>query len=164
MKLMYDQLWRNPSVWLYMMRYRVRIIHLVRTNLLDIIVSVEAVKARKQPHALEGHAVETSAVTLDSATLTSTLKTLEFRLKVARWLLTRLPINHFEVSYEHLMANPSLVHDIFTFLDVDMQPASPRRQSRFRKLNTSSKRDLIANYTEVDRVLKGTRFECFLDK
>lgn len=164
MKLMYEQLWKNPCVWLYMMRHRVRVVHIIRINLLDIILSLETVKARKTPHALASHAVETPAVTLDPSTLVSTLKTFEFRVRVARWLLTLLPIEHLDIAYEQLMADPSILDDAFRFLGVDIPPESPTHASRFKKLNTASKSDLIENYVEIEQVLKGTRFERFLDR
>jgi LPS sulfotransferase NodH len=164
MKLMYDQLWHNPSVLIHMMRHRVRVVHLVRVNLLDILLSEETAVARQRPHAWEGDVVETPAVTLDPKKAASWLKTLERRVKIARCMLTLLPIKHFEVSYEHLMANPSLVDDIVTFLDVSMPPNSPTLVSRFKKLNTCTKPDLIANYAEIARALRGTRFERFLDE
>ncbi len=162
MKLMYNQLWKNPWVWAYIIRHRVRVVHLVRTNLLDIALSLETLEARKQPHAWEGHVVETLAVTLDPKTIVSDLKTLEFRIKMARWLLAVLPIKGLEVSYEQLVANPSLVNGILTFLDVSIQPKSPTPASKFKKLNTSDKSELIENYAEIEGVLKGTRFERFL--
>lgn len=163
-KLMYDQLWKNPWVLIYIMRHRLRVVHLVRINLLDIILSAETARARKQFHAWEGHNVETPIVNIDPETILSTLKTIEFRVRVARWMLTLLPINRIEISYEQLMADPSLIDDIFTFLGVSVQPGSPTPASKFKKLNTTRKSDLIDNYAEVERVLRGTRFECFLDR
>jgi hypothetical protein len=164
MKLMYDQLWKNPGVWIYMIRHRVRIVHLVRDNLLDIVLSAETVKARKQPHALEGHTVETPAVMINPQALLPALKSLEFRVKVARWLLTLLPVNYLELSYEQLIASPSLLDEVFAFLDVSVPSKSPALVSRFKKLNVSRQSDLIENYAEIVRVLKGTRFERFLDR
>jgi LPS sulfotransferase NodH len=164
MKLMYDQLWENPWVLIYMMRHRIRVVHLVRMNLLDIILSAETARARKQFHAWEGHNVETPAVNIDPKTILSTLKTIEFRVKVAHWMLTLLPIKRFEVSYERLMVDPSLIGDIFTFLGVSIEPESSMAASKFKKLNTTRKSDLIGNYLEVERALQGTRFERFLDR
>ena len=164
MKLMYEQLWHNPCVWLYMVRHRVRVVHLVRSNLLDIVLSEATAKARQRPHAWKGQTIETPAVTLVPNTLVSTLKTLEHRVKIARSLLTVLPISHVEISYEQLTAHPSLVYDIFAFLNVAIHSEPPVLVSRFRKLNTATKPDLIENYGEVAQALKGTRFESFLDE
>jgi len=161
MKLMYSQLWKNPWVSVYMMRHRIRVIHLVRRNLLDIAVSLETLKVRTQPHAWKGQIVDTPTITLDPDTLVSTLEALNFRIRVARLLLSVMLVPHLELAYEHLVANPSLIVDVFAFLEVDAPPDSV--VSRFTKLNTSSKHDVIGNYTEIELALKGTDFERFLD-
>lgn len=162
MKLMYNQLWHNPSVLIYMIRHRVRVVHLVRMNRLDILISEETAEARQRYHAWKDDVVETPAVTLDPQRVISWLKTLELRVRIARSILTLLPIKYIEVSYEKLMAEPSLVYDILAFLEVDMQPGSPGLVSGFRKLNTYKRPDLIENYAEVESALRGTRFEHFL--
>jgi hypothetical protein len=159
MKLMYEQLWKNPLVWLYMIRHRVRVVHIVRINLLDIVLSLETIKARRTPHALAGQVVETPTVTLDASTLARTLRTLEFRINAARRLLSLLPIEHLEIQYENLMRHPALLDDVFHFLGVRPPPTVA---SRFKKLNTAGKADLIDNYAEVEQILKDTRFERFL--
>ncbi len=162
MKLMYDQLRDNPWTLPYIVCHRIRVVHLVRTNLLDVIISAEAAEARQQYHALHGDPVEIPVLTLDPATVTSRLTALERGEKIARSLLSLLRIKHIEISYEQLMADSFRVSDVLTFLDVNMQPAPPSLDSRFKKLNTASKRDMIENYTEVMSALQGTRFERFL--
>jgi LPS sulfotransferase NodH len=163
MKLMYDQLWRNPWMWLYMIGHRFRVVHLVRANLLDVTLSVETMKARSQPHAWQGQVVEKTAVTLDPRTIVPTLRKLEFRVQTAKRLLALLPLNHLEVSYEQMMVNPILLGDIFAFLGVPAQPDTSAPISKFKKLNAASKADLIENYAEIERALRGTHFERFLD-
>lgn len=164
MKLMYDQLWHNPWTLIYMVRHRLRVVHLVRANLLDVIVSTEAAQARRQHHAFQGHLIETPALTLNPAKVTSMLRTLERRVKIARNLLKFLRIKHIELSYEQLLAEPRLVKDVLTFLNVDIELHPPSLASRFRKLNTAKKRDIIDNYAELVSALKGTRFERYLNE
>lgn len=162
MKLMYNQLWRNPLVLIYMVRHRVRVIHLVRKNRLDILLSKETAEARQRYHAWQDEAVETSTVTLDPDNVISRLTILDLGVRIARCMLMLLPIRHCDVSYEQLMVDPSLVSDILAFLKVRNQPESFTLTSSFRKLNTHSKTDIIENYVEIERALKGTRFERFL--
>jgi LPS sulfotransferase NodH len=162
MKLMYDQLWKSPWVWLYMLRNRVHVVHLVRANLFDIVLSVETVKARNRPHAWKDHVVEDAAVRLDPEMLVPTLRTLEFRVRVARLLLSVLPVRSLEVSYEQLTADPSLIDRVLTFLGVTPAPDVPELVSRFKKLNTSGREALIENYPDVERALEGTRYASFL--
>jgi LPS sulfotransferase NodH len=162
MKLMYDQLRDNPWTLTYMVRHRIRVVHLVRTNLLDVIISAEAAEARQQYHAWQSDPVEVPVLTLNPATVTSRLAALERVDKVARSMLTVLRIKHIEISYEQLMADSFHVSDVLTFLDVNTQPGSKSLDSRFKKLNTARKRDMIDNYAEVMSALEGTRFERFL--
>lgn len=163
MKLMYDQLWKHPWLWLYLIRRRVRVVHLVRSNLLDVILSVETARARKQPHAWAHDAVDTPAVRLDPRHVVSTLKTLRFRVGFARWLLALLPIDCTEVCYEQLTVDPSLLDEIVSFLGAPAQSSATTAGSRFKKLNTARRSELIRNYAEVEQALRGTRFECFLE-
>jgi LPS sulfotransferase NodH len=162
MKLMYNELWYNPLVLIYMMRRRVRVVHLVRMNHLDILLSEETARARQQFHAWKGDVIEMPTVTLDPKKVISRLKTLEYCVKIARCILALLPIKHFDVTYEDLSANPPLVYDIVAFLEVPTRPELPTLASRLMKLNTYRKPELIENYTEIERALKGTRFERFL--
>lgn len=162
MKLMYNQLWHNASILAYIVRHRVRIVHLVRMNRLDILLSEETAEARQRYHAWQDDVVETPTVNLDPKRVISWLRILEFRVTIARCILALLPIRHFDVSYEQLRANPDLLTDILNFLEVPLQTGSPTLASSFKKLNTHRKCDLIENYAEVERALKDTRFERFL--
>jgi LPS sulfotransferase NodH len=162
MKLMYDQLWKNPFVWIYMIRHRVRVVHLVRANLLDIVLSGQAIAVRKTPHARQGDVVQTPAIALDPIITLAMLKTLERRIRLARRLLARLPIQHCEISYEQLLADPSQVSEVFAFLNVAAQPEPGAVVSNFKKLNTVNRSDLIENDAEIAQILEGTRFEGML--
>ncbi len=104
MKLMYEQIWKNPVLWAYVVRHRVRVIHLTRRNLLDIVISEETALARKTFHAVDGDAVQTPAVTLDPDDVVARLKTLEYRIKVAHRLLVALPVSYYETEYETLLS------------------------------------------------------------
>ncbi len=162
MKLMYEQMWKNPVLWTYVVRHRVRVIHLTRRNLLDIVISEQTALARNRFHAVQGHAVETPVVTLDPAGVLAQLKTLELRIKIAHRLLATLPIIYHETTYETLVSDPSRVGDLIAFLGVDRDAMNGPPVSKFQKLNTAARSDLVHNFSELERVLSGTRFESFL--
>ncbi len=162
MKLMYNQLWHNASILIYIIWHRVRIVHLVRANRFDILLSEETAEARQRYHAWQGDDVETPAVTLDPKKVVSWLRTLEFRVWVARTIVSLLPIKHIEVSYEELTADPTLIYGVLSFLGFEDQPDPSSLTSAFRKLNTNRRSELVENYDEIERALKGTRFERFL--
>jgi hypothetical protein len=163
MKLMYEQVWKNPLLWAYMIRRQVRVVHMVRRNLLDIVVSEETARARDRFHAFEGQVVDTPSVTLDPRHVVSMLTTLERRVRIAHLLVALLPLPHFETSYERLRTNPSCVDEIMSFLGVPVRQSRDIAVSRFKKLNTSKKSELIDNYAEIQLALTATRFQRFLD-
>jgi hypothetical protein len=75
-----------------------------------------------------------------------------------RLLLRLLPAPSIEVSYEELSRGDAAFDPVLRFLGV-----APRHlRSRFAKLNRGPKQALIANYDDVQRALRGTRFERFL--
>lgn len=158
MKLMYSQLKERPWLLAYMVLRRIRVIHLVRTNVLDVILSGETAKARNQYHALASDKVAPSAVTLPAERLVADIESLQQSVDSIRLLLRLLPLSSVEVSYEELTRDEAAFSPLFALLGVEPRSLA----SRFAKLNRAPKTELIANYADVERVLKGTRFESFL--
>jgi LPS sulfotransferase NodH len=158
MKLMYSQLKQYPWLLAYLVLRQVRVVHLVRTNLLDVVVSQETAQARGRYHAYTSEAVEQTAVELKTEQLVPELEVLQHSVDRIRLLLRLLPTPNIEISYEELGCDDAALDSVFSFLGV-----RPRRvTSRFAKLNRDCKQTLIANYQEVERTLRGTRFERFL--
>lgn len=157
MKLMYSQLKGYPGLLAYMVLRQVRVVHLVRTNLLDVVVSQETARARKQFHAYTSDAVDRTAVQIRTDQLVGELEALQRSVDRIRLLLRLLPVPRIETSYEDLSGDDAL-HAVFRFLGVTPRPAT----SRFAKLNQDPKEALIANYNEVERTLRGTPFQRFL--
>lgn len=158
LKVMYGQLKRYPWLLAYMVLRRVRVLHLVRTNLLDVVVSQETAQARRQYHAYTSEAVDHSAIDLRTEQLVSQLEGLQRSVDAIRLLLRLLPTPSIEISYEELGRSGDALDAAFAFLGVVPQ----RVTSRFAKLNRGPKQALIANYQDVERTLRGTRFERFL--
>ncbi|HEY0417273.1 MAG TPA: hypothetical protein VGC78_12895 [Gaiellaceae bacterium] len=159
-KLMYQDVKENPAILAYLARRKVRVVHLVRANLLDVVVSNETARARGRYHA-EG-AVEQVAVAVDAESLVRRLRSLERKVKVARTAVAAAFVPHVEVSYESLLAEPRRFADLLRFLDV-CDPDTPLT-SQLRKLNSLRKEDTISNFAEVERALSGTRFAAFIDR
>jgi LPS sulfotransferase NodH len=158
LKVMYSQLRRYPWLLAYMVLRQVRVLHLVRTNLLDVVVSQETAQARRQYHAYTSAAVDRSAVDLRTDQLVPQLQSLQRSVDAIRLLLRLLPAPTLEISYEELSGDDDALDAVFEFLGV-----APRRvSSRFAKLNRGPKETLIANYSDVERALRGTPFERFL--
>lgn len=156
-KLMYSQLTRiakplMPALWLR----RVRIVHLMRRNSLDVVLSKEAGEARRGVlHAREGQSVESVRIKLRTADLLERMTAHERAIEGARVRFKRVGIPYREVIYEDLVADeePGFA-SLFRFLAVEPEPVS----SSLQKVNPTAHEELIENYGEVRDVLAGTKF------
>lgn len=157
-KLMYGQLRAFPWLLAYVVLRRIRVVHLVRTNLLDLVLSRETAEARRQYHALASDTINQSVVQLQADQLVSELERLEQSVNRMRSLLSGLPVPRLEVSYEELAVDEGALARVLRFLNVAPRPLT----SRLTKLNSDTRQELIGNYEEVERALLGTRFEQFL--
>ena len=156
-KLMYSQLTRiarplTPALWLK----RVRIIHLMRRNALDVVLSREAGEARHGVlHAREGQPIESVRVQLRTDDLLKRLTAHERQIEGARVRFKRVGIPYTEVIYEDLVAKEKEGFDeLFRFLDVEPAPVS----SSLQKVNPTSHEELLENYGDVWAALEGTKF------
>jgi hypothetical protein len=158
-KLMYQDVRRNPYVLAYMRSRRVKVVHLVRSNLLDVVVSSETARARGSFHSSSD--VEQVQVSLEPATVVARLRSLERKVRVARALLSVVRVPCVEVSYEGLVADPGGFTELLGFLGVVDSDA--QLTTSLRKLNTVGKRETIGNYAEIEQALARTRFARFLE-
>lgn len=156
-KLMYAQMLQFPELLVYFVRHRVRIVHLVRRNHLDVLLSY-AVKARLgRAHLLEGqNAPPDMTVELDPAHLLEQLAWLQRKQNIARWVLSMSRLPYMEVAYEDLLRDPAHFSPIWQFLSLEPQSHAP--ESSLVKIRRGSHREVIRNYNEVRRVLSGSRF------
>jgi hypothetical protein len=158
-KLMYGQLRRQPLIAPYMALRRVHVIHLVRTNLLDVIVSRATVAERQVAHTWES--VDQIQVTIPPAQLLAELRALQRSVERARRLLRALPVPVLEVHYESFIGEPRRFDELFEFLGLSAAADSPVRSS-MKKLNVASRSEIISNYADVERALAPTPFAIFL--
>lgn len=169
-KLMYDQALYSPEVLLYAAVRRIAVIHLVRRNLLDVVVSSKLAEASgiyhiatddRAPLYREAAALTDLKIRLDPAEVIRTLTWLAREVRMVRaWLrMTRTPT--CEVEYEELVAAPMLFGGILTFLGLEHGAASDLR-SALQRRNTLPRAEVIENFAEIERSLSGTQFESFL--
>ena len=160
-KLMYDQLRRYPEILAYLRVRRVRVLHLFRLNLLDIVLSREAMKSRRNVHARSPAEREMVRVDVDTRRLASDLARLDWERRLVREALTLLHIPVVEPTYESLLADESRLNSTVRFLGVGVD-ATTELPAVMLKLAPSSHRAGIANYDEVGAALQGTRYLSFL--
>jgi LPS sulfotransferase NodH len=155
-KLMYSQLTRiskplMPSLWLK----RVRIIHLIRRNALDVVLSKEAGAARGgKLHARAGEDVERVRIRLQTDDLLRRMTLHERAIEGARVRFKRVGLPYREVVYEELADDERGFGPLFEFLGVEPAPVS----SSLKKVNPTVHEELIENYGEVREALNGTKY------
>jgi LPS sulfotransferase NodH len=152
-KLMYSQLDAARPLLPALVARRVVVIHLVRRNALDVLVSRHSAAARGTHHARER--VDPVRVHLPAKDLVSRISEHERSVETARRLLARVRLPCREVAYEDLVADRDRQFALlFSFLGTD--PAAPT--SALTKLNPASHRELIENYDEVRSALAETPY------
>jgi LPS sulfotransferase NodH len=161
-KLMYDQLRSYPEILVHLLRRRVRVVHLVRENHLDVLISFALKREIGKAHMLDAKdRPQEPSVELPTASLLRQIRWLQLKHDAARHLLRASRLRHLEVTYEQLVRDPSRYEEILAFLGVSTTGETPR--SHILKTRVGGQRDVVSNYDEVARVLAGTRFASLLE-
>lgn len=162
-KLMYAQLGAYPEILAYMLRHRLRVVHLVRRNHLDVLLSY-AVKARiGRAHLLVGQMAPADiGVELDTENLVEQLAWLQKKQTMARMLLRWCRLPYLEVVYEELLRDQAHFRVILDFLSIKPEEMLP--QSTLVKIRKGGQREVIRNYDEVRQVLANSKFATLLEQ
>ena len=137
----------------------VKVIHLIRENVLKTYLSTETAKIHKMHHPREGDAVKPVSIYIDPGKIVNILKK---RLEEIDSQRNRYSgENYLEVTYESFVNNRAVESDrILSHLEVDTNCGL---QSDLVKINPNSVRDIIQNYAEVAEVVHAAGLERFLD-
>lgn len=156
-KLMYGQAREFWPVKNWIKDDDVRVIHLIRTNMLKTILSSKTSKVRQVAHSTKP--VAPIKVHLDPVEIKMLLNKMTKQLEVNRRLFADHP--HLEITYEGFVANRDQETDrMLDFLGIEsFTPLT----SDLVKLSSDSLEDLIENYDEIAQTLTGTAYEKFLD-
>ena len=161
-KLNYAQLGKYPEILAYLIRHRIRVVHLLRRNHLDVVLSY-AIKANiGQAHLLVGQsAPDELRVELDTDNLVRQLAWMQKRLSIARKLLNWCRLPHLEVAYEDLFRDRAHFRLILDFLSI--KPTENMPQSTLVKIRKGGHGDVISNYDKVKDVLANSKFAELLE-
>lgn len=158
-KLMYRQLLRQPEILPKMVQDRYHIVHLVRENYLDVMISEAIMRKRGKAHS--NKEVESQSVRLNPSSLVRILTAKKWRVDAARFVLRALSLPILEVSYESLLEDLEVTLQGTTdFLSV---PPYTGYESDFKKISSAPDWERIENYEEVREVLASTPFASLLD-
>jgi len=138
-KLMYGQAKRMPAALSWLKTRGIPVIHLVRTNVLRVLVSREVDRILEVPHTTR--AIATPAVTLKVANLPEALRTIEAVNQA--WPTLVGTGNYLRVTYEDLVEHRAReVGRVLKFLDVENDR---ELESPLVKLNRADLREAITN-------------------
>lgn len=160
LKLMYGQV-ATGLLEFFALR-RVRVVHLIRGNFLDAVLSYEVAKARGLFAVREGDDVPAVKIRLDPGRLLTRLDEHEFAVTRARHAILRYRLRWLEVFYEDLVGRrDEILESILRFLDVDDVGAS-ELSSTFVPVDDVPRREVLENFDEVHEALVRTRFAWML--
>lgn len=160
-KLMYGNLIHVPEIAAYLAWRGWRIVHLVRENHLDVVISSRLRHLTQTVHALNSDPrQETGPIYLEPRRLLQDLRRARRNVTLARVFLGLMPNPRREVHYESLVQGDRSFQEVCEFLGLPTAGSTPT--SHLRKLVTRGHSQILANYTEIREVLRGTGFEDLL--
>jgi LPS sulfotransferase NodH len=161
-KLMYSQLKSFPEILPFLVREKIDVIHLVRRNHIDVLISFALKRQIGRAHVLSAaERPEDESVELDTRSLVRNIRRLEMKQNLGRATLRVARLRHLEVAYEDLVKDPLRFQALLDFMHIPFDGGPP--ESAILKTRTGSQRDVLANYDDVRRVLAGSRFSSLLD-
>jgi LPS sulfotransferase NodH len=159
-KLMYGQFGAYPELQELLSRRGVAVIHLIRDNLLDLLISKQTAVARDLFHARGDVKVSPVHIRVNIGALEAHLRDQEDEVERARCKLDALGWPTLETRYESLVSDPGAFGGLLRFLGVS-DPDRPLI-SELRKINTPNQKEIVENYDEMAKKLSGTRYDQFL--
>ncbi len=160
-KLMYDQLWDYPEIIFKLISEKYQIIHLVRENYLDVVISGKIKDELGVAHTKVK--IEPKKVYLEPDWLIGNLNKRDFKRKVANAFLTMMPNQVLNITYDNLRVERNKTLKLIAdFLNLDNTETNIFN-SELKKINSKSHQEMIENYAEIKSVLSGTKYFNFLN-
>lgn len=161
-KLMYSQLREYPEILAYLAWRRFRIVHLVRQNHLDVVISEALARVTGTAHVtVDDGAPAPVVVDLDPATIVRRVRWLESKQRTMRMLARILPCPVHEVTYEALCENDATFAAVVRFIGLDYADAT-RPASRLVKRQRLPQAQVVRNFDEVAGALTQAGYQRLL--
>ena len=160
-KLMYDQLLDYPEIIFKLVTEKYKIIHLVRENYLDVVISGKIKDELGVAHTKVK--IEPKKVYLEPAWLIRNLNKRDLKRKVANTFLAMMPNEVLNITYDNLrVERDETLRLIADFLNLNSADKNIFN-SELKKINSKSHQEMIENYAEIKSVLSGTKYFNFLN-
>jgi len=154
-KMMTNQIRKFPAVLPYIKQHEIRVVHMLRENPFDILLSRLSLVARGYAHSAS-QAGEAVTLHIPVNTLVDELRSI--RDEGYHWknvFESRAP--YLMVTYDRFVQErQSVSRELLSFLNVDI---TVELESELVKLSTTQVSDVVANYDEVRACLENSEFE-----
>jgi len=160
-RLMYSQLKKYPEILIYLTAKRLKIVHLVRENLLDLVISRKVAEKSGRSHdTAEGEKTKDTRVHLDPAETLARVRDLEKNVRFMDRFLATVRLPSTRITYEELVNGPASFRRLLEFLSLDTGAGLP--ESRLVKRQRKPHNESIENYAEIEKALTASGYERFL--
>lgn len=154
-KLMYDQAKQFPAVLEYAHNYNVKLIHVVRSNVLKTYISLFSAKQRSLVHTTKK--VVVGKINLPTRLLLRKIKKIDYQNIYWEKFFKNCNLDYLKLEYESMLNNSSKNRkELLSFLMVNDKMDLT---SNLRKINPNNLEDVISNYNQVRTYLTGTPYE-----
>ncbi len=156
-KIMYAQLYRYPEIVLYMIIHKVKIIHLVRWNTLDSVLSRITMAIKKTAHNIDD-SIQDIQIILEIKKTVNEISKLERQKRLASKILKILRLPYLQICYEDVVEDSCVVNSSLEFLNIDILEL----KSDYKKLNKLPYCERIINYDEFYVAMQSTPYLTYL--
>jgi LPS sulfotransferase NodH len=152
-KLMYSQLRQYPEILPYLIVRHMPIVHLVRNNSLDVVISEQLANVTGESHRTRNDPTVPATIRLPLDSLVTRIRQLERHKRWIRMLLSLLPNPGMEISYERLCSSPEALLPVLEFIGLRSAPVDSSPESSLVKRQRAPHARVLANYAEVSACL-----------
>ncbi len=158
-RLIYEMSSKYPQISQWVKQHDVKVIHLIRDNLLKTYISTVTAAIHKMRHPREGAVIKTVKIHINPKELLKELNLRAALIDTQRRMFSDCRCH--EVYYENFVANRSEESvKLLRFLGVD---EGHELTTDLLKINPELLADLVENYEEIRTILKGTPHEKYLN-
>lgn len=162
-KLMYSHLKKYPETVPYIAYKKLKIIHLIRNNYLDIIISEKIAELTGKSHTTNSSEDNKQTIYLQPQIVLDRVKKLHSNTKFIRKLISTLKMNQsIEIYYEDILSDPDKTMDKVKNL-IGIDNSTELKQSTLKKRQTKCKKDIIRNYDELTQILSNSEYNYLLN-
>ncbi|MCP4372358.1 MAG: hypothetical protein GY797_30275 [Deltaproteobacteria bacterium] len=156
-RLMYNHLHKKPEIMSKLIWDRYKIIHLIRKNHLDALLSYRHAEKTNIYHVKEH--VNMTPVHFEPLNLLRNIENRDKEIKRVTRILTTLPNPVLTITYDKLCRDAQKnLQKIVHFLRIPGDIPFLSFKSELKKINRMHHCDTIENYQEIKKMLSTTRF------